>query len=80
MLHPLLNKIWENKSIPDDWKKGHLVKLPKKIDLASCNNQRGIMLLSSPGKVLTKIILERLKTALYKAFWEEQAGFYQGRS
>nr|KAG5690573.1 hypothetical protein BaRGS_009235 [Batillaria attramentaria] len=64
MLHPLLRKIWENESVPQDWKKGHLVKLPKKGDLTSCSNWRGIMLLSIPGKVLTRIILERLKTAL----------------
>jgi hypothetical protein len=64
----------------DDWKKGHLVKLPKKGDLASCYNWRGIMLLSIPGKVLARIILERLKTMLDKTLWEEQAGFRQNRS
>ena len=35
-----------------------LVKVPKKGDMSSCNNWRGIMLLSIPGKVLTRIILE----------------------
>nr|KAG5692668.1 hypothetical protein BaRGS_022668 [Batillaria attramentaria] len=29
MLHPLLRKIWENESVPQDWKKGHLVKAAK---------------------------------------------------
>nr|KAG5693220.1 hypothetical protein BaRGS_034479 [Batillaria attramentaria] len=29
MLHPLLRKIWESESVPQDWQKGHLVKLPK---------------------------------------------------
>ena len=38
------------------------------------------MLLSIPGKVLTRIILERLKTALDKRLWVEQAGFRQDRS
>nr|KAG5704048.1 hypothetical protein BaRGS_017552 [Batillaria attramentaria] len=80
MLHPLLRKIWENESVPQDWKKGHLVKLPKKGDLSSCSNWRGIMLLSIPGKVLTRIILERLKTALDKTLREEQAGFRNDRS
>jgi hypothetical protein len=80
MLHPLLNKIWENESMPYDWKKGHLVKLPKEGDIASCNNWRGIKLLSIPGKVLTRIILERLKTVLDKTFREKQAGFHQDRS
>lgn len=33
------------------------------------------MLLSIPGKILSRIILERLKIALDKRFWDEQAGF-----
>ncbi|RUS87436.1 hypothetical protein EGW08_004811 [Elysia chlorotica] len=80
MLHPLLNKIWEQECVPEDWKKGYLVKLPKKGDLSSCNNWRGIMLLSIPGKVLTRIMLERLKTALDKKLRKEQEGFRQERS
>ena len=80
MLHPLLSKIWEQEQVPEEWKRGHLVKLPKKGDLSSCNNWRGIMLLSIPGKVLSRIILERLKTALDKTLRDEQAGFRQDRS
>jgi hypothetical protein len=67
--------------VTDDWKiKGHLVKLPKKDLIASCNNWRDIMILSIPGKVLTRIILKRLTTALDKTLREEQAGFRQDRS
>ncbi|KAL8622673.1 hypothetical protein ACOMHN_009307 [Nucella lapillus] len=80
ILHPLLVKIWETEAVPEDWKKGFLVKLPKKGDLSLCNNWRGIMLLSIPGKVLSRIILERLKTALDKTLRDEQAGFRQDRS
>ena len=80
MLHPLLCKIWEQERVPEDWKRGHLVKLPKKGDLSSCNSWRGIMLLSIPGKVLSRIILERLKNALDKTLRDEQAGFRQDRS
>ena len=38
------------------------------------------MLLSIPGKVLTRIILERLKIALDKRLRVEQAGFRQDHS
>ena len=79
-LYPLLNKVWEQEQVPEDWKKGHMVKLPKKGDMSSCNNWRGIMLLSIPGKVLTRIIFERLKTAPDKNLRDEQAGFRQDRS
>ena len=47
-------------------KKGYLVKLPLKGDLSSCNNLRAIMLLSFHGKLLSRFILERLKTVLDK--------------
>ena len=71
MIHPLLMKIWESEQIPEEWRKGYLVKLPKKGDLSSCNNWRGIMLLSVPSKILTRIILERLKKALDETLREE---------
>ena len=38
------------------------------------------MLLSIPGKDLTRIMLERLKTTLDKRLRDEQAGFRQDRS
>ena len=56
------------------------MKLPKKGDLSSCGDWRGIMLVSIPGKVLTRIMLERLKTTLGKRLRDEQAGFRQDRS
>ncbi|VDP88303.1 unnamed protein product [Schistosoma mattheei] len=30
MLHLLLKRIWEEEQVPMDWKKGHLVRIPKK--------------------------------------------------
>ena len=80
MLHPLLQKIWTEMKVPADWKKGHLVKLPKKGDLGLCKNWRGIMLLSVPSKVLTRIILERLKDAIDDQLRPEQAGFRKDKS
>ena len=32
-LQPFFKKIWEDREFPQDWKEGHLVKLPKKGDL-----------------------------------------------
>ena len=62
ILHDLLGKIWEQVEIPTEWKEGYLVKLPKKGDMQDCKNYRGIMLLSVPGKVLNRVILDWLKT------------------
>ncbi|KAL9978171.1 hypothetical protein ACROYT_G015662 [Oculina patagonica] len=80
MLYELFGKIWETNEIPDDWKEGYLIKLPKKGDLKECKNWRGIMLLSTAGKVLNRIILERLKVEVDKRLREEQAGFRKDRS
>ena len=59
--------------------KGIIVKLPK-IGLADCNNWRGITLLSVPGKILCRVMLDRMKTAIDKILRKEQAGFRAGRS
>ena len=80
VLHTLLNKIWESQTVPQEWKQGVLIKLPKKGDLSDCNNWRGITLLSVTSKILTRILLERLKTALDKTLRENQAGFRAKRS
>ena len=64
VLHALLNKIWNEEDIPQDWKVGLLVTLPKKGDLYLRKNWRGITLLTVASKVLCKIILERMKDAL----------------
>ena len=63
-----------------DRKEGHLVKLPKKGDLSICDNYRGIMLLSIPGKVLNKVMLKRMKNAVDTKLRDNQAGFRQNRS
>jgi len=47
--------------MPLDLRKGYLIKLPKKGDLSSFSNYKGITLLSMPGKVFNRIILERMK-------------------
>ena len=44
VLHELFNKIWEDESAPEDWLRG-LNELPKKGDLTSCENWRGITLM-----------------------------------
>ncbi len=80
ILYDLLNVIWEKEVIPDEWKQGLLIKVPKKGNLSHCRNWRGIMLLSVSSKILTGIILVRLKTVLDVKLRNEQAGFRSGRS
>ncbi|CAC5404203.1 unnamed protein product [Mytilus coruscus] len=80
MLYELFGKIWEKEEVPLEWKEGHMVKLPKKGNLSICDNYRGIMLLSVPGKVLNRVMLNRLKNAIDEKLRDNQAGFRQNRS
>ena len=56
------------------------MKLPKKGDMQECQNYRGIMLLSVPGKVLKAVILDRLKTGEDAKLSDHQTDFRKGRS
>ena len=76
----LLHTCWTSKMVPDEWSKGIIVKLPRKGNLTDCNNWRGICLLSIPGKILSTILLKRLRSAVEVTMREEQAGFRARRS
>jgi len=79
-LAELLNMIWQDLEVPEDWKKGVIIKLPKKGSLKDCNNWRGIILLSTLGKVFSRVLLNRLQDAVDCTLRDEQAGFRKGRS
>ncbi|GFR62097.1 LINE-1 retrotransposable element ORF2 protein [Elysia marginata] len=74
----LFQRIWTTEVFPQEWKEGHIVKLPKKGNLQECGNHRGITLLSVPGKVFNRVILEKLKVVLDEKLREEQGGFRKG--
>ena len=50
----ILNTIWATESAPGNWQSQILVPLHKKGTRTSCDNYRGIALLSVPGKVFAK--------------------------
>lgn len=80
LLHPLLERIWNEEKLPAEWKKGLIVKIPKKGDTTNCDNWRGITLLSVPSTVLSRIILERVKDVVEMSLRREQAGFRKHHS
>ena len=75
VLHSLSNKIRVVMGIPQDWKLGLSVKLPKKGELGDCKNWRGIMLLTIASKVLSKFILLRRKNLLKNGSETNKQGF-----
>jgi len=65
----LINMIYKNEDVPDDWRHGIIVTLPKKGDFSDCNNWRGITLLS----ISNKVFLQRAQVyeTNWFVFWEK---------
>ena len=45
--HQLFEKIWQEETIPEEWKVGFIIKPPKKGDLSQCKSYHGNLLLST---------------------------------
>lgn len=58
------SKFWEEEQVLTEWEEGYLIKLPKKGDLSSCSNYRGITLLSIMGKVFNQVLLNWMKDTI----------------
>lgn len=81
-LNALFCKIWSEEVVPQDFKDTLIVHIYKrKGDRACCDNHRGISLLSIAGKVLARILLNRLQQHIHDSdiIPESQCGFRVGR-
>ena len=78
-LHEIIVDAWNTKNPPQAWKDAQLVTLFKKGDRRLCGNYRGISLLSIPGKVFARILLNRLTTHAESFLPEAQCGFRPNR-
>ena len=80
-LHEIFLQMWQQESIPQDFKDASIVHLYKrKGNRHSCDNHRGISLLSIAGKILARIILNRLTAHFDQGLLpESQCGFRKER-
>ena len=80
--HAHLVRVWRGEEIPQEWKGATIKVLHKKSDRSHCNNFRGISLVSHAGKVLLKIVANRLSDfcEAQQILPEEQCGFRPARS
>ena len=76
----LFNRIWHEEKITDQWKKGLIVKIPKRGDLKECKNWRGVTLLPVTSKEMGRVIIERTLNRLDHVLRKEQAGFRKNKS
>ena len=68
--------MWNEEWVPDTFKLSRISALYKnKGDRSDCNSHRGISLLSTPGKVFTRILLNRLIPISEAILPETQFGF-----
>ena len=80
-LHQLFLLIWQSETVPQDFKDASIVHLYKRTgNRQTCDNHRGISLLSIAGKILARILLNRLSVHLEKGLLpESQCGFRKDR-
>ena len=76
----LCNVCYQTRKVPDDWKKACIVPIYKgKGSKLECKNYRGISLLSIPGKIYGRIIIQRVVSETQDLIGEEQCSFRQGK-
>ena len=73
----LFNTVFDKGYFPEKWTDGFIVPLHKKGSKAEVENYRGITLLSTFGKLFTRILNNRLNewAETYHVYTEAQAGF-----
>ncbi|XP_061142364.1 uncharacterized protein LOC133159416, partial [Syngnathus typhle] len=78
-LHSLFLKVWEKEVLPSKHRDALIVTIFKKGDKADCGNYRGISLLSTVGKVLARVLANRLLPLSEEILPESQCGFRPSR-
>ena len=76
-LTELMQQFWQSGSVPLDFKDANMIHLHKnKGDKASCDNHRGISLLSTAGEILVLVILDQITAHLLEnVVSKSQCGF-----
>ena len=78
-LHQLILLIWRTEEITSDLQDADIVKICKKGDKSDCGNYRGISLLATAGKIIARILANRLVPHADGFLPESQCGFRPNR-
>ena len=81
-LAALFNLAFKSAKVPEQWRAGEIIALPKKGDHTRPENHRGITIMSHVGKVYTKVLDARVMSFLEDRglLHESQCGFRPRRS
>ena len=69
-LHKLVNSVWNKKDLPEQWKELIIVHMYKKGDETHCTSYRGMSLLSSTYKILSKHPAVKVNSICRENYWE----------
>ena len=78
----IINLTFQNSTIPELWKIASVTPLFKSGNVSKCNNYRPISQLPLPGKIVEKIVHQRMSTffEINKILNENQGGFRKNQS
>ena len=62
------------------WKKGLILKIPKREDLKECKNMRGVTLLPVASKGMGRIIIERIQNGVDYVLRKNKLDFERTRA
>lgn len=81
LLTALGSMVLKSEKMPEDWQLGQIFNIFKKGEPEDRGNYRGITLLSVIGKMVTRVMADRLSRKAEEMGWidEEQGGFRPGR-
>ena len=75
--HSICQQIWKTQQWPQDWKTSVFIPVPKKGNAKECSNYRTIARISHAGKVMLKILQDRLQqyvnSLMFKLLLEKTA-------
>jgi hypothetical protein len=73
-----VRQVWKQERIPEEWKETIIVPIHKRG--GKCENYRGIALGNAAYKILSNIVLGKIKPYIEKNTGDYQDGFRDGRS
>jgi len=73
-IHKLINSIYNKEKLTEEWKESIILPVDKKSDKTDCSNDKGIPLLSTTYKILSKIPLSRLTLYADELIVDHQCG------
>jgi sorting nexin-29 len=79
-IHKLITSIGNKEDMPDQWRESIIVPIQITGDKTDCNYYRGISPLSTSYKILSNILLSRLRPYIDEIIGEHQCGFRRNRS